>query len=53
MRFVKINFDGSVRGAKGGIEFVSKDLEGRLLVAGGFTVFEPFLSQKLSLELPR
>lgn len=39
--FVKVNFDGSVRGALGGAGFVIRDSEGRLLAAGGSFLYEP------------
>ena len=47
-RFVKVNFDGSVRDGRDGAGFVIGGPNGRLLVAGGFHLFEPSV---LTVEL--
>lgn len=41
MKFVKVNFDDSVRDAKGGIGYVIWDPDSRLLAATGSHLFEP------------
>lgn len=38
---VKVNFDGSFRGAKGGVEYVIWDFDGRMLATKGSFLFEP------------
>lgn len=38
---VKVNFDGSVRGGRGGAGFVIRGPDARLLAAGGFHLYEP------------
>ena len=39
-RFVKVNFDGDVRDGRGSLGFVIRDLDLRLLAAGGSSFFE-------------
>lgn len=41
--FVKVNFDGNIRGAKGDVGYVIKDPKDRLLATGGSILFEPFV----------
>lgn len=45
MKFVKVNFDGNVRGASGSTGYVIQDVDGRLLAARGFFLFEPSISK--------
>ena len=44
MGFVKVKFNGSVRDGRGGVGFVIHGLDARLLVTGGFYLFEPSVS---------
>nr|XP_010930445.1 uncharacterized protein LOC105051616 [Elaeis guineensis] len=41
--FVKVNFDGSVRDGRDGSRFVIRDLDSRMLVAGGSPLYETSL----------
>nr|XP_019707273.1 uncharacterized protein LOC109506084 [Elaeis guineensis] len=38
---VKVNFDGSIRGSRGGAGFVIRSSGARLLAAGGFNLYKP------------
>lgn len=42
---MKVNFDGNIRDAKGGVGYVIQDLDGMLLVAGGSCLFKPPISE--------
>lgn len=48
MGFVKVNFDGNVRGAMGGVGYVIRDSYGKLLAVGGSFYLEPWI---LKVEL--
>lgn len=43
MDFLKVNFNDSVMGSNGGEGFIIKDLDLRLVVAGGSHLFGPFV----------
>ena len=40
-RFVKINFDGNIRGGRGGLEYIIRDQDSRLLAVRGSPLFKP------------
>ena len=40
MRFVKVNFDGSVRDDRGGVDYVILSSDAKLLIADGSHLFE-------------
>lgn len=40
LELCKINFDGSMRDSRDGMGYVIRDLDGRLLVVGGSSLFE-------------
>lgn len=49
---VKVNFDYSIRDARGGVGYVIKDSDSRLLVVGGSCIFKPYIL-KPNLEMPK
>lgn len=43
--FIKVSFNDSIRGAKGGTEYIIRDSNGKLLATGGFSLFEPSIPE--------
>ena len=42
-RYLKVNFDGSIRGRLGGVDFVIRRPISSLVVAGGCQLFKPLV----------
>lgn len=42
--YLKVNFDGSIRGRSGCASFMIHDLASRLMVVGGIYFYEPLIS---------